>query len=418
MAAAELAGIAMWVSVQALVSQNVERTTTASSATSIAIERARNPASLRSSAFTPRSDGVRLWSVSEPGVVFLSLTVRSVEWRPLWSRPSGNLTRVPTTDDLTTAPSVVARRAGIGGLGYAFLSASSFGLSGVLGKGLLETGWTAGAAVLLRVTVAALVLAIPTVMHLRGSWGALRRHVWLVVAFGLVPVAGTQFCFFQAVARLPVGIALLLEYTAPVVIIGWLWVRHGHRPSRLTVIGAAIAVAGLLLVLDVVTGRPIDPVGAIWALVGMIGAATYFVLGAHDAEGLPPIALAGGGMVVGALGLSLCGLLGVIPMSFMSASVALGGRLVPWWVDVLALGVLTAAIAYASGIAASRRLGSRLASFVALTEVLFALLFAWLLLGELPRLVQLFGGLVLLAGVALVKLGEGHGADVSPEPLA
>ena len=312
----------------------------------------------------------------------------------------------------------MARRRGIGGLGYAVLSASSFGLSGVLGKGLLETGWTAGAAVLLRVTVAALVLAIPTVMRLRGTWGALRRHVWLVVAFGLVPVAGTQFCFFQAVARLPVGIALLLEYTAPVVIIGWLWVRHGHRPSRLTVIGAAVAVAGLLLVLDVVTGRPVDPVGAIWALVGMIGAATYFVLGAHDAEGLPPIALAGGGMVVGAIGLSLGGLLGVIPMSFMSASVALGGHLVPWWVDVLALGVLTAAIAYASGIAASRRLGSRFASFVALTEVLFALLFAWLLLGELPRLVQLFGGLVLLAGVALVKLGEGQGADVSPEPLS
>jgi drug/metabolite transporter (DMT)-like permease len=317
-----------------------------------------------------------------------------------------------------TEPNAVVGRARFGGLGFALLSASSFGLSGVLGKGLLETGWTAGAAVLLRVTVAALVLVIPTVMRLRGGWGALRRHGWLVVVFGLVPVAGTQFCFFQAVARLPVGIALLLEYTAPVVIIVWLWVRHGHRPSRLTVIGAAVALAGLLLVLDVVTGRPVDPVGAMWALVGMIGAATYFVLGAHDAEGLPPIALAGGGMVVGAVGLALGGLVGLIPMSFRSASVALGGRLVPWWVDVLALGVLTAAIAYASGIAASRRLGSRLASFVALTEVLFALVFAWLLLGELPRLVQLLGGLVLLGGVALVKLGEGGDADASPEPLA
>lgn len=324
---------------------------------------------------------------------------------------------MPTADDVTTKSSAVVRRAGLGGLGFAVLSASSFGLSGVLGKGLLETGWTAGAAVLLRVTVAALVLLVPTVMHLRGNWGVLRRHAWLVVAFGLVPVAGTQFCFFQAVARLPVGIALLLEYTAPVVIIGWLWVRHGHRPTRMTVIGAAVAIAGLLLVLDVITGRPVDPVGAAWALVGMIGAATYFVLGAHEAEGLPPIALAGGGMVVGAIGLSLGGLLGLIPMAFQSASVSLGGRPVPWWVDVLALGVLTAAIAYASGIAASRRLGSRLASFVALTEVLFALLFAWLLLGELPRLVQLLGGLVLLGGVALVKLGEGAEADVSPEPL-
>ncbi len=324
---------------------------------------------------------------------------------------------MPTTDDVTTASVGVVRRAGLGGLGFALLSASSFGLSGVLGKGLLETGWTAGAAVLLRVTVAALVLVVPTALTLRGSWGAVRRHAWLLVAFGLVPVAGTQFCFFQAVARLPVGIALLLEYTAPVVIIGWLWVRHGHRPSRLTVIGAAVALAGLLLVLDIVSGQPVDPVGAVWALVGMIGAATYFVLGAHDAEGLPPIALAGGGMVVGAFGLSVGGLLGLIPMSFRGAPVALGGHLVPWWADVLALGALTAAIAYASGIAASRRLGSRLASFIALTEVLFALVFAWLLLGELPRPVQLVGGVVLVAGVVVVKLGEGKAADVSPEPL-
>jgi len=149
---------------------------------------------------------------------------------------------VPTTNDVTTQPHAGVGRAGLGGFGFALLSASSFGLSGVLGKGLLETGWTAGAAVLLRVTVAALVLAIPTLMRLRGNWGALRRHAWLLVAFGLVPVAGTQFCFFQAVATLPVGIALLLEYTAPVVIIGWLWVRHGHRPSRLTVIGAVVVL--------------------------------------------------------------------------------------------------------------------------------------------------------------------------------
>ncbi|MHB1011049.1 MAG: EamA family transporter [Propionibacteriaceae bacterium] len=324
---------------------------------------------------------------------------------------------MPTTDDATTTRREVVRQSRAGGLGFALLSASSFGLAGVLGKGLLETGWTAGAAVFARVTVAALVLLVPTVISLRGSWAALRRHTWLVIAFGLVSVAGTQFCFFQAVSRLPVGIALLIEYTAPVAIIGWLWLRHGHRPSRLTVIGATVALAGLLLVLDVVSGRPVDPVGALWALVGMIGAATYFVLGAHDAQGLPPIALAGGGTIVGALGLALGGVLRVIPMAFASAPIALGGRATPWWVDVLALGVLTAAIAYASGIAASRRLGSRLASFVALTEVMFAVLFAWLLLGELPRLVQLFGGLVLLGGVALVKLGEEGDADVSLEPL-
>jgi hypothetical protein len=72
---------------------------------------------------------------------------------------------------------------------------------------------------------------------------------------------------------------------------------------------------------------------------------------------------------------------------------------------------VTAALAYTTGIAASRRLGSRLASFVALSEVVMALVFAWLLLDELPLPVQLLGGLLILAGVAVVKMGERYAAS-------
>ncbi|HEY9349299.1 MAG TPA: EamA family transporter, partial [Acidothermales bacterium] len=79
---------------------------------------------------------------------------------------------------------------------------------------------------------------------------------------------------------------------------------------------------------------------------------------------------------------------------------------VPWWLPVLGLGIITAALAYVAGIAATRRLGSRLASFVALSEVLAALIAAWLLLGEIPRGIQILGGVLILAGVAAVKLGE------------
>ena len=87
------------------------------------------------------------------------------------------------------------------------------------------------------------------------------------------------------------------------------------------------------------------------------------------------------------------------PVEFVGATVA-------WWLPVLALGLVTAALAYVAGIAAGRRLGSRLASFVALSEVVMSMVFAWLLLGELPRPVQLLGGLVILAGVVMVKLDE------------
>jgi drug/metabolite transporter (DMT)-like permease len=77
---------------------------------------------------------------------------------------------------------------------------------------------------------------------------------------------------------------------------------------------------------------------------------------------------------------------------------------------------VTAAFAYVTGIAANRRLGSRLASFVALGEVLAAVLWTWALLGELPRTIQLAGGLLVLAGVVVVKLGEGR-APLVVEPL-
>jgi drug/metabolite transporter (DMT)-like permease len=93
-------------------------------------------------------------------------------------------------------------------------------------------------------------------------------------------------------------------------------------------------------------------------------------------------------------------------MSATTSSASYGGTHVAWWLPVLALGVVTAAVSYASGIAASRALGARVASFVGLLEVLFSVVFAWLLLGQLPGVVQLLGGVLVLAGVVLVKAGE------------
>jgi drug/metabolite transporter (DMT)-like permease len=138
----------------------------------------------------------------------------------------------------------------------------------------------------------------------------------------------------------------------------------------------------------------------------MTGAAAYFILSADERDGLPPIALAAGGLLVGGVVILAAGAAGVVSMSVATDSVDLAGSTLPWWVPVLGLAVVTAALAYTTGIAAVRRLGSRLASFVALTEVLMAVLFAWLLLSQLPATVQFVGGLLVLVGVVLVKLDE------------
>jgi drug/metabolite transporter (DMT)-like permease len=221
-----------------------------------------------------------------------------------------------------------------------------------------------------------------------------------------VAVAGAQFAYFSAVARMDVGPALLIEYTAPAAVVVWLWLRRGERPSRLTVGGALVAAAGLVLVLNLFSGAHLAWAGVAWALAAMVGATAYFLISADTGTGLPPLALAGVGSTVGAVALALLGAIGALPMHASTVSPAFSIGTVPWWLPLLLLGLVTAALAYATGIAASRRLGSQVASFVALLEVVAAVGFAWLLVHQLPGLSQLAGGLLIIAGVIAVKLGD------------
>jgi len=293
-----------------------------------------------------------------------------------------------------------------GGLALAVVSATAFGLSGPLAKALIESGWSPAAAVTLRSLVAAAVLLGPALYALRGRWHLLRDNVGLLVFYGTVPVAGTQLAYFTAVSHMQVSVALLIEYVAPVAVVGWLWLRHGLRPTRLTVGGGLLCLVGLVLVLDLVSGAQLSVVGAVSALIAMVGCAIYFVVNESTDNGLPPLVLAAGGLLVGGVTLLVAGAVGVVPWHAAAAGVTLDGTAVSWWVPVLLLGTVTAALAYVTGIEASRRLGPRLSSFVALVEVLASLAWSWWLVGQVLLAVQWWGALLVLAGVVVVKLGE------------
>src|SRR5689334_6786176 len=116
-----------------------------------------------------------------------------------------------------------------GGLGLAVASAATFGTSGAFATALLGSGWTPGGAVAMRIAIAALVLTAPAMVQLRGRWGLLRRSAGSVVLYGLIAVAACQLFYFNAVQRLDVGVALLLEYLGGVLVVGWMWLRHGQR---------------------------------------------------------------------------------------------------------------------------------------------------------------------------------------------
>lgn len=291
------------------------------------------------------------------------------------------------------------------GLALAVVSAASFGTSGVLAKGLLDAGWSPAAAVVWRVTIGALILALPAARELRGRWFLLRRHWLTIVLFGVISVAGCQLAYFLAVNRLSVAVALLLEYCGVILVVGWAWLRHGQRPGYLTVIGTLVALAGLTLVLDAFGVVSVDPVGAFWGFVSAVGLATYFVMSA-GAAALPPVALAAGGLLVSALALAVAGLIGLVDMTWTDNDVLFGGVHAPWWASIAVLGIVATALAYLTGVAGARRLGAKVASFISLTEVLFAAAWAWLLLLQIPTELQLLGGVCILSGAAMVKLGE------------
>ncbi|KAB1908816.1 DMT family transporter [Micromonospora tulbaghiae] len=302
------------------------------------------------------------------------------------------------------------------GLGLALLSAITFATSGTFARPLITGEWSAVAVVIARVGIAALVLAVPAVLALRGRWAVLRRNAVSVVLFGLLGVATAQACFFNAVRYLPVGVALLLEYLGIVLVVGWMWLVHGQRPRLLTVAGSVTALCGLVLVLDLTGAGRLDPVGVLWGLGAGVGLAGYFVIAGRIDAGLPSVVMASGGMAVGALALLLLGGIGALPLAAGTADVTFGGHRVSWLVPIAGLSLIAAVVAYLAGVAGTRLLGARLSSFVGLTEVMFAVLIAWLVLDELPSLIQLAGGVLILGGVALVRADELRGTPSASAP--
>jgi drug/metabolite transporter (DMT)-like permease len=299
----------------------------------------------------------------------------------------------------------------------ALLSAATFGTSGTFGDGLLRAGWTPGAAVLARIIVAALALTPPAIIQLRGRWHVIRRQTRLILAYGLIGVDGCTLCYFYAIKSMPVGIALLLEYLGAIMVIAWLWLARGQRPRRLTVAGAAASMAGLALMVGITGSGGISAIGFMWGMLAAVSMAVFFFLsdgparqsgpaGAGGPEPLSPVVLSWAGMCVGAVALALLLATHAVPFAASTRDVAFLNFHVSWVLPVLGVGLLATATGYVTGIAAVRHLGPKLASFVGMSEILFAALFAWLLLRQVPTDMQFAGGVLILMGLALIRADE------------
>jgi len=303
------------------------------------------------------------------------------------------------------------------GLIFALLSAATFGVSGPFAKSLIESGWSPGGAVFARVAGGALVMMVIAVAT---QWPRLRQvstHTRTVLLYGVFAISGVQLCFFNAVQHLSVGVALLLEYLAPIIVIGWVWITKGARPSVQTLLGAAVALIGAAVVIDVFGSAEISAVGVAWGLAAAACLAVYFVISERADGDLHPVVLAASGLTVSAVVIGALGLVGVLPLQFSASNAVVADHSVNVWLPVVVLVLVSTVIAYLTGIAAITLLGPTIGSLVALTEVLCAVVAAWILVGESVTALQAVGGEAIIAGLVLARLGQVAPKQIPADPM-
>lgn len=288
-------------------------------------------------------------------------------------------------------------------LGPALVSALAFGGSGVAAKPLIEAGLDPLHVVWLRVTGAALVMLPLAVRHR----ALLRHRPALLAGFGLLAVAGVQACYFAALSRIPVGVALLIEYLAPALVLGWVRFVQRRPVTRAAALGVVLAAGGLACVVEVWSGLRFDALGLLLALGAACCQVGYFVLsdqGGDAGERAPdPLGVIAYGLLVGAAVLTLVARPWTMDRSVLTGTAHLDGTPVPALALLVWIVLVATVAAYVTGVLSVRRLSPQVAGVVACLEAVIATVLAWVLLGEHLSLPQVAGGAIVLLGAFIAQ---------------
>ncbi|ARQ69872.1 EamA family transporter [Streptomyces marincola] len=316
--------------------------------------------------------------------------------------------------DVPRVPRLSRRRAG---LLLALASAVAFGGSGATAKPLIEAGLGPLHVVWIRVAGAALVL-LPVAWRHRAL---ARRRPALLAGFGLLSVAGVQAFYFAAIERVPVGVAILVEFLGPALLLGWIRFVQRRRVSRAAAVGVALAVAGMASVVEVWAGLAFDAVGLLLAFCAACCQVSYFLLADHGSEGddpPDPLAVIAFGLLAAAVLLTVLARPWAMDWAVLGGSAALGERQVPALLLACWLVLVGTVLAYLTGVLAVRRLSPQVAGVVACLEAVLASVFAWVLLGENLGLWQILGGSLVLVGAAIAQRAKPGAAPAGPGAAA
>ncbi|MFJ6383865.1 EamA family transporter [Kitasatospora sp. NPDC092039] len=299
------------------------------------------------------------------------------------------------------------------GLGLALVSAVAFGGSGTAAKPLIEAGLSPLHVVWLRVTGAAVALLPVAYRHRH----AVLRRPGLLLGFGLLAVAGVQACYFAAISRIPVGVALLIEYLGPPLLIGYVKFVQRKPITRGAAVGAGVAVAGLACVVEVWNGLSFDALGVLFALGAAVCQVGYFVLadaGRHGDRPVDPLAVSAFGLLVGAVLLTALTRPWQADWGLLGGSVVMNGHSLPALLPAAWMVLIATVLAYLTGVISVGYLSPPIAGVVANLEAVVATVTAWVLLGEHLGLPQIAGGLLVLTGAFAAQASKPAEAGAGP----
>ena len=296
-------------------------------------------------------------------------------------------------------------------VGYAlYLTAATlFAINGTVSKSILLTGMEPARLSQLRVTAAFLLVAAVLIFINPRGFRVTLAEIPALLAYGILGVAMTQYMYFVAIELMPVGVALLIEFTAPIMVA--LWFRFAmHQPTkRIVWLALILALIGLAMVAQIWQGFTLNPLGAAAAFGAAIALTIYYLLGDRQVRppfSRDPVSLTMWGFAAASLFWAIAQPWWWFPWSALAGSgFPLGddGPAVPVTLLTVWMVVLGTALPFWLVVASLRHLRASQASVVGMTEPLLAILVAWVALGEVLSTAQIIGGIVVLVGVFLAE---------------
>jgi drug/metabolite transporter (DMT)-like permease len=282
-----------------------------------------------------------------------------------------------------------------------------FGFNGAVSKVVLAAGLSSPRMTEVRSTGAFLVLLVALLVAAPRLLRVRRDELPFLAAFGAIGLASVQLFYFLSIHRLPLGIALLLEYTAPILVALWArFVLHQQVRGRLWV-ALGLALFGLSLVVEVWTGVTLSGIGLTFGAITAVSFAAYILMAEHEVGRRDPVSLTCYGFLFASILLALIQPWWGFPFSFVGERISLLGRLashdLPVWGLLLWVIVPGTVLPFLLVIGSLRHIPATRAAIAAMAEPVAAAVIGWAWLGESLGPSQLLGGLIVIAAIGLAQ---------------